>query len=63
MELFMASLTQMRVSMAGPTGLDYQGVLAAAQGLGLTMRPDLFRAVQTAERAWLKVIAENAPKT
>jgi hypothetical protein len=50
------------VSMAGPTGLDYQGVLAAAQGLGLTMRPDLFRAVQTAERTWLKVLAENKPQ-
>jgi hypothetical protein len=62
MELFMASLTQMRVSMAGPTGLDYQGVLAAAQGLGMTMRPELFRAVQTAERAWLQILAETTPK-
>jgi hypothetical protein len=59
LELFMASLTQIRVSMAGPIGLDYQGVQATAWGLGVEMSPDLFRKVQAAESAWLEALAEG----
>lgn len=55
----MASLTQIRVSMAGPIGLDYQGVQATAWGLGMTMTPELFRGVQAAESAWLAALAEG----
>lgn len=58
----MASLTQIRVSMAGPVGLDYQGVQAAAWGLGMEMSPELFRGVQAAESAWLAALAEGKDK-
>jgi hypothetical protein len=61
MELFLASMTQLRVHpFSGyPLGLDYAGVLATAQGLGMAMAPKLFRAVQAAESEWLKVLGEH----
>lgn len=59
MELFLASLTQMRVSMVGPIGLDYAGVQAAAQMSGVEMTPGLFRLIRVAERAYLDVCREE----
>lgn len=63
LELFMAALSQLRYSMAGPTGLDYQGLIATAQCRGETLTPELFRWVQTCESTYLAVLAEQRPQT
>lgn len=53
--------TQWRAGMAGATGLDYAGVRAALDELGLAgdERRDVWRGIQAAERATLEVWAER----
>ncbi len=58
----MASLSQLRYSWAGPTGLDYPGVEAAARMMGIDMSPDLFGWIRVCESTYLAVLAENRPK-
>lgn len=52
--------TQWRHGMAGPTGLDYQGVRAspAFRRIDAADREDLFEGVCIMERAWLAKRAE-----
>jgi hypothetical protein len=62
MKLFLGSMTQMNYAMFSPVGFSYPGVLAAAEGLGIEMTPELFERFQLAESTYLKVLAENAPR-
>lgn len=59
---FMGLQTQWRTGMAGPTGLDYQGVLADLRG-GLQLRGQVLRdtwsGIKACERAVLDVWADE----
>lgn len=63
LELFLAALTQLRHAWAGPTGLDYQGLLATAQCMAIPMTPALFRLIRVCESEYLAVLAEHRPKS
>lgn len=61
LEIFSALQTQWRISMAGPTGLDY-AVLPAVmelQHIAAPDRPGLFASLQVMESEALKVFAER----
>jgi hypothetical protein len=61
LELFRAALTQWRYAgISGvPTGLDYQGVEAAARLAAIETTPDMFRRLRVLERAAIDAIAEQ----
>lgn len=59
--LFLACATQWRLAgmEAVPVGLDYAGVAAAANGLGMALAGGLFEGIQIMERAALDVLLER----
>lgn len=64
LELFAAVSTQWRVGMAGATGLDYAGVLAAMEFYGVKPeeRRARFEDLRIMERAALEAMAEKAAR-
>lgn len=60
--LFLASATQWRVSMAGPVGLDYAGVRAAALALGVPWDNDTLDRLRVMEAEALRLFAAEADR-
>lgn len=57
--LFMKMQTQWRIGVAGITGLDYSGVMAALTFMGVPHTPELFGKIQVMERAVLNLRSGN----
>ena len=58
--LFVNSLTQVRTSFGGVVGLDYTGVKAAAEMMGLEMTDVIFQDLRTMENEYLTIIREES---
>lgn len=58
-DLFMAAATQWRQGPRGPAGIDYTGLRATADWLGMTPTPDLLDQVRVMEGHTLKLMREN----
>lgn len=58
-DLFSSVLTQWRVGMAGPTGLDYAALPAVMDMLGCTNRRELFADLQVMESEALRCFSDG----